>query len=108
MRLLACYVAVLVCYSSVEVVISADGGDGSSEPEPCDGTVDLKFFSSASCGPGCVEGRLLVCDTGEWKNLCDSDWTEADAKVACKSLGNSPNGKKCYFLHGLYLIVVAV
>ena len=29
---------------------------------------------------------VLVCRNGEWKRVCDADWTKDDAIVACRQL----------------------
>ena len=32
----------------------------------------------------------------EWKSVCDKNWSENDAKVACRGLGYSPEGNGYY------------
>ncbi len=47
--------------------------------------------ANTSCGY--VEGKVQICEDGRWKNLCDTFWTEEDAKVACKSLNYTAAGR---------------
>ena len=46
---------------------------------------------NATCGS--VEGRVQICEEGEWRDLCDTNWTMADAQVTCRSLNYSIRGK---------------
>ena len=45
-----------------------------------------------------VQGRVQFCEEDEqsgdrvWRHVCDSDFTEADAQVLCRSLGHSGQG----------------
>ena len=32
------------------------------------------------------EGRVEVCDGGQWKSVCDRMWGEEEAKVVCRQL----------------------
>lgn len=34
-----------------------------------------------------VEGRVLICDDGEFTAICVNNWDNEDATVACSSLG---------------------
>ena len=40
------------------------------------------------------EGRVEMCDLGEWKSVCDLDWGREEAEVVCRQLGyaNESNG----------------
>ena len=35
------------------------------------------------------EGRVDVCDGGQWKSVCDRMWGEEEAKVVCRQLNYS-------------------
>ena len=35
------------------------------------------------------EGRVEVCDGGQWKSVCDRMWDEEEAKVVCRQLNYS-------------------
>ena len=37
------------------------------------------------------EGRVVVCDDGRWKKVCNLRWDRAEAEVACRQLGFSGN-----------------
>ena len=43
------------------------------------------------------EGRVQVCQNGEWEHICiflrTIDWNENHAKVVCRSLGYSTESK---------------
>ena len=61
--------------------------------------------TTISCTAGDVErlndSTVLVCAKGEWHALCSDQntWTAAQAKVACRQLGMSPNGTVRYLQH---------
>ena len=50
------------------------------------------------------EGRVEVCDDGEWKTVCDRGWKVKEAIVVCRQLNYSdPSRKKlCPFIYILY------
>ena len=40
-----------------------------------------------------VVGRILICDNGEWREVCDYRWGIKDAQVMCRQLGFGTQGK---------------
>ena len=37
------------------------------------------------------EGRVEICDEGEWKTVCDRGWNKEEARVVCEQLGYVAN-----------------
>ena len=54
----------------------------------CDGAIRLSGGSLAN------EGRVEICQSGEWKTVCDNNWSENEARVVCRQLGYSDQGDK--------------
>ena len=56
------------------------------EKRCCDGTVRLAGGSLSN------KGRVEVCQSGQWKTVCDNNWSENEARVVCRQLGHSTQG----------------
>lgn len=55
---------------------------------PCvDGQIAL--FS----GSNNLEGRIEVCNNGQWGTICDDNFDNNDARVVCNTLGYPSEGK---------------
>ena len=50
-------------------------------PTCIDDTVQLVGGSSPN------EGRVEMCNDGEWNTLCDEGWDRKEARVVCRQLG---------------------
>ena len=42
-------------------------------------------------GQNKFEGRVEVCDDGEWKTVCNRMWDKNEAEVVCRQLQFSGN-----------------
>lgn len=59
-----------------------------STEETCD-TGDIRLISS---GASNREGRLEICISGVWGNICNDTWSVVESQVACRQLGFSIAG----------------
>lgn len=44
-------------------------------------------------GSSSMEGRVEICQDGDWGTVCDDGWTTVDANIACRQLGFSNSGE---------------
>ena len=50
-------------------------------------------------------GLVRLCMNGRRKPICDTNWNENEARVACQSAGYSPYGIKCmHQVQFLYIV----
>ena len=87
-----CMISLLLLVSYYHAVQCGDKGD---KVESCNTAAGERIRldipeRNETCG--FVEGRVQFCMENEWKHLCDSDWTQQDAKVMCRSLNYSVIG----------------
>lgn len=43
-------------------------------------------------GRNSMEGRVEICVDGRWGTVCDDQWDQMDALVACRQMGLSITG----------------
>ena len=60
-----------------------------------------QVYAAASCEDGDVdlvrgrspnEGSVQICVYGEWRSVCDDDWSDAAASVVCRMHGYPAEG----------------
>ena len=49
----------------------------------CDHSGDVRLVD----GRNMFEGRVEMCDEGEWKTVCDFGWDNLEARVVCRQIG---------------------
>lgn len=63
------------------------------------------YYIESQCGGGSVrlvggtmgrEGRVEYCRNNVWGTVCDDYWGNVDAKVICRMIGYSTDGKAAF------------
>ena len=49
-------------------------------------------------GQNKFEGRVEVCQDGQWKTVCNSEWGNEEAQVVCRQLGFAEDTRSEQFL----------
>lgn len=83
----------LLSFVVVSLCIRAVESKGKPQAPACTGRLVRLDTERRNLTHRYVEGRVQVCEDGEWKNLCDVDWTLADAQVTCRTLNYSIQGE---------------
>ena len=101
------------CSGTESRLIDCDGNTLGSQT--CDHSQDAGVLcSSTTCTQGAIrlqggsgtQGRVEICNNNVWGTVCDDNWGEDDAQVACRQLGFTAAGTIC--CHPLLLLLVAV
>ena len=59
---------------------------------------DSSYYSKPGMD-GLLQGRVELCMNGSFGQVCDKQWTNQDASVACRALGLSPYGQSIDLYH---------
>lgn len=43
-----------------------------------------------------LQGRVEVCNNGEWGTICEDNFNTTEANVVCRTLGHSSRGQCMY------------
>ena len=52
-------------------------------------------------GKNKFEGRVEVCQDGQWKTVCNRGWNNVEARVVCRQLGFAEDTRRSELLHRL-------
>ena len=71
-----------VGYSDSDRIVVADNDEAAELPEHEEG--DLRLSGGSQ-----TQGRLEILHSGEWGTVCDDEFDDVDADVACRQLGHA-------------------
>ena len=86
----------MILIIAISQLLEGSKGENSSNVCLAITYVEFQCFHSVGCernavqlvgGQNKFEGRVEVCQDGEWKTVCNDGWGDKEARVVCRQLG---------------------